>query len=231
MLIFPTADSITNTMSSLNRHPAWGLDWFVDDDIPFGGMMYRPMGHMQSLMDNMQSVMDDAAYLRPAGSLMQVAGQPLAGQPDLAPLRNADERALQRRDQPHSAGFKRCRVDISENDKEIAISAELPGMELDQVKVAYDQDSSVMAISGETSRDAEDQGEKDGYSWSRQERSYGKFRRSFQLPLGCEPSNMTATMNKGILQIQVPKPTPVSAPKEESHVVSIPISQAESQPK
>ena len=60
----------------------------------------------------------------------------------------------------------------------------------------------VLTISGERKSEHEDR--KGGYY--RVERSYGSFRRSLALPEGVDPEAVTATFDKGVLAVTVPKP-------------------------
>lgn len=67
-------------------------------------------------------------------------------------------------------------VNIKESDKEIRVSAELPGMEDKDINVSLSKDS--LTIKGEKKEEKEDKG-KDFY---RMERSYGSFSRTIPLP-------------------------------------------------
>src|SRR5581483_6617445 len=67
-------------------------------------------------------------------------------------------------------------VDISEDDKEYLIKAELPEMKKEDVKVTVHDD--VLSIAGERKSEKEEKTKK----YHRTERSYGSFYRSFTLP-------------------------------------------------
>jgi HSP20 family protein len=90
-------------------------------------------------------------------------------------------------------------VDVSENDKEIRIAAELPGIESKDVDV--DITENYITIRGEK-RD-EHKEEKEGYY--RRERSYGSFQRTVALPDYADADNAVAEMKNGVLTIAVPK--------------------------
>lgn len=98
------------------------------------------------------------------------------------------------------AGTWTPRVNIKETDKEYVISAALPGIKKEDVKVNL-QDG-VLVISGETKEEKEDKGK----DYLRQEMRYGSFRRSFALPSGIHPENLKASCKDGILTVIVPKP-------------------------
>jgi HSP20 family protein len=91
------------------------------------------------------------------------------------------------------------RVDVSETDKEIKISAELPGMEEKDIDVSLTHDT--LTIKGEKKAEAEEKG-KDYY---RIERSYGSFTRSLPLPVEVDTNKVEATFKKGVLEITLPK--------------------------
>jgi HSP20 family protein len=101
-------------------------------------------------------------------------------------------------------------LDVVENDGDYVVRADLPGIDEDDVKVEVKD--GVLTISGE--RKSEHEERKDGYH--RIERSFGSFTRSLTLPEGVDPESVKATFDKGVLEIQVPKP---EAPK--AHTVEI----------
>lgn len=90
-------------------------------------------------------------------------------------------------------------VDIVENDKDIQVSAELPGMTEKDVEVTLSGD--LLTISGEK-KDAREEKDK---NYHRVERSYGAFRRSVTLPAAVNGDQVAASFNKGVLTITLPK--------------------------
>ena len=101
-------------------------------------------------------------------------------------------------------------LDVVENDDEYVVRADLPGIGEDDVNVEVK--NGVLRIAGE--RKSEHEERKDGYT--RIERSFGSFARSLTLPEGVDPESVKASFDKGVLEIQVPKP---EAPK--AHAVEI----------
>jgi HSP20 family protein len=91
------------------------------------------------------------------------------------------------------------RVDIAENDKEYAISAELPGVKIEEVKVSVE--NRVLSISGERKSEKEEKGKK----YHRIERTYGAFTRSFTLPDDASGEKLSADFRDGILKVHLPK--------------------------
>lgn len=90
-------------------------------------------------------------------------------------------------------------VDISEDDKEYLIKAELPDVKKDKVKISV-QDN-VVSISGERQYEKEEKGKK----YHRIERSYGRFMRSFELPEDADEAKISAEYKDGVLHVHLPK--------------------------
>ncbi|GIK40693.1 MAG: hypothetical protein BroJett011_45260 [Chloroflexota bacterium] len=91
------------------------------------------------------------------------------------------------------------RVDVTENEKEVRITAELPGLEEKDIDVSLSND--VLTISGEKKAEREDKGD----NYYRMERSYGSFHRSIPLPTEVDTDHCDATFKNGVLQITLPK--------------------------
>jgi HSP20 family protein len=112
-------------------------------------------------------------------------------------------------------------VDVTETDKEIEITAELPGLERKDVDISLEDD--VLTIRGEKKFEAEQGDKKDktdksannNKNYHLSERSYGVFYRVLQLPPGIDPSTVKATMSNGVLKITIPKPARTQAKKIE----------------
>ncbi len=90
-------------------------------------------------------------------------------------------------------------VDISEDDKEYIIKAELPEVKKEDVKLTV-QDN-VLSISGERKYEKEEKGKK----YHRVERAYGSFLRSFTLPEDADGGKVSAEYKDGILKVHLPK--------------------------
>lgn len=90
-------------------------------------------------------------------------------------------------------------VDLRETDKELILSATLPGMEKDDIDI--DVTSDRITISGE--RKVEE--EKPGESYHLRQQSYGAFNVSYALPAEIKPDNVKATYRNGILEVTMPK--------------------------
>ena len=90
-------------------------------------------------------------------------------------------------------------MDVTETEKELEVTAELPGLEEKDVDITLSE--GVLTIRGEKKADHEDKG-KDYYMV---ERSYGAFARSLQLPAGVDPNAIKASLDKGVLKVSMPK--------------------------
>ena len=90
-------------------------------------------------------------------------------------------------------------VDITEDDKEYLIKAELPEVKKDDVKVTVE--NGVLSITGERKFEKEEKGRK----YHRVERAYGNFVRSFTLPDDADANKVNAEFRDGVLKVHVAK--------------------------
>ena len=90
-------------------------------------------------------------------------------------------------------------IDISEMDDQFLISAELPGMEKDDIEISLENRN--LTISGERKFEKKE----DGKKFHRVETSYGSFNRSFQLPDNVDEESIEATYENGLLNISIDK--------------------------
>ena len=102
-------------------------------------------------------------------------------------------------------------IDVSETDKEIEVTVDLPGLERKDVDISLEND--VLTIRGEKKIEAEQKDDKKNYHLT--ERNYGVFYRVLQLPAGIDPASVQATMSKGVLKVVIPKPARSEAQKIE----------------
>jgi HSP20 family protein len=91
-------------------------------------------------------------------------------------------------------------VDVSQNNNELTIRVDLPGMNKEDVKVDVTDDA--VTIQGERRREHEE--EKGGVF--RSERSYGSFYRVIPLPDGAITDQAKAAFKNGVLEIKLPAP-------------------------
>src|SRR5213595_3288465 len=89
-------------------------------------------------------------------------------------------------------------VDISQDDQEYLLKADLPEMKKDEVKVTVEH--GILCVSGQRKSVKEDQKRK----FHRIERSFGNFRRSFTLPEDADSTKVTADFRDGVLKVHLP---------------------------
>jgi HSP20 family protein len=90
-------------------------------------------------------------------------------------------------------------VDIFENENEIVVKAELPGMNAKDIDVRIE--NNVLMLKGERRFEKETKEE----NYHRVEREYGSFSRSFSLPMAVREDKVTAEYKDGVLKIVLPK--------------------------
>lgn len=90
-------------------------------------------------------------------------------------------------------------VDITEDEKEYLVKAELPELKKEEVKVTVENGE--LSISGERKFEKEEKNRK----YHRIERSYGSFVRSFTLPEGVSGEKVNAEFKDGLLTVHLPK--------------------------
>jgi HSP20 family protein len=99
-------------------------------------------------------------------------------------------------------------VDLTETDKEVRISADVPGVEEKDLDVSLRDDT--LIIKGEKKEEKE---EKSGGRYYA-ERSYGAFERRIALPCEVEPDKVKADYKKGVLSITLQKSAKAPAAKK-----------------
>lgn len=93
------------------------------------------------------------------------------------------------------------RIDISENEKEMTVHADLPGMKEDDVDVTLS--NGVLTISGEKKSEHEEKSEDETYHVV--ERSYGSFRRDITVGADIDEGAIKASFENGVLVCHLPK--------------------------
>jgi len=98
-------------------------------------------------------------------------------------------------------------VDISEDNDNLFVDVEVPGMKKEDIKVSLEHN--VLSLKGEKKQEKEVKDE----NYHRWERSYGSFARSFELPVPVQSDKIKASYRDGVLHIALPKAEEVK-PKE-----------------
>lgn len=91
------------------------------------------------------------------------------------------------------------RVDLTETENEIKISAELPGLAEKDIDLTLANDS--LTIKGEKNEEKEDR----THGYYRAERHYGSFQRTIPFPCEIDSEKVDANFKNGVLMITLPK--------------------------
>jgi HSP20 family protein len=123
----------------------------------------------------------------------------LGGAPSLASLRQGSS----------GAQVMTPTLDVKENEKEIVVKADLPGMDEKDINLTIH--NGVLSLRGEKKSEHTDERE----NYHVMERSYGSFQRSVRLPDTIDEDKAEARFDKGVLTISLPKrPETVSVHKK-----------------
>ena len=90
-------------------------------------------------------------------------------------------------------------VDIFENDNEVVVKVELPGMSAKDIDLRFE--NNILTLRGERRFEKETKEE----NYHRIEGQYGAFARSFALPSAVNGDKVTAEYKDGILKVVLPK--------------------------
>jgi HSP20 family protein len=98
-----------------------------------------------------------------------------------------------------SQGVNSLRLNVSETEKTVEVTADVPGVEPKDINVELSD--GVLTIKGEKSAE-KDEKNKDYHLF---ERSYGSFERSVSLPAEVDADKVAAKFDKGVLTVTLPK--------------------------
>ena len=90
-------------------------------------------------------------------------------------------------------------IDIYEEENDVVVKAELPGMKKEDIEISLTEDS--ITVAGE--KKAEHRVEKKNFY--RFESSYGSFSRTMSLPSDIQTDKVKAEFKNGVLEIRMPK--------------------------
>ena len=90
-------------------------------------------------------------------------------------------------------------LNLWEDEEKLCVEAELPGFQLDQLEIYVSGDNQ-LTIKGE--RKAPEL--KEGH-WHRQERGFGDFNRTVELPQDVDADRVSAEFKDGVLKVSLPK--------------------------
>ena len=112
------------------------------------------------------------------------------------PFRGFDE-------QMQRGGFAPCRTDIRDEGDKYVMETEMPGFDKSDINIDINGD--VLTLSAKHEANTEDKDEKGKYI--RRERTYGTYKRSFDLT-GVDAQKIDAQYLNGILTLSMPKKQP-----------------------
>lgn len=92
------------------------------------------------------------------------------------------------------------KLNVTEDEKELRVTAELPGMDEKDIDISLTKDA--LTIRGEKKEEYE---EKEGKNSYYTERSYGSFQRTIPLTVAVDEDKIDASFKKGLLTIRLPK--------------------------
>ena len=92
------------------------------------------------------------------------------------------------------------RMDVTENDKEYQVLAELPGVKKEEISITINGNEVGISVEVKHEKDAENSG-----TVLRAERYYGMIQRAFSLGQEVDEATAEAKYNDGVLELTLPK--------------------------
>lgn len=90
------------------------------------------------------------------------------------------------------------RIDVSETDKEVTVTAEMPGLDEKNIDISLERNSLIIRGEKQTEKKSKEK------RYSQVERTYNSFYRAIPLPYEVDDKKVNATYKKGILTVQLP---------------------------
>jgi HSP20 family protein len=101
-------------------------------------------------------------------------------------------------------------VDVYEDEHQVTLKIEVPGIDEKDIDVRVENNT--LTVHGERKIEKEEKEE----NYRRVERQYGSFTRTFTLPTTVDTESVSATYDKGVLKIALPKKAEAK-PKQIKH--------------
>lgn len=98
-------------------------------------------------------------------------------------------------------------INVWASEDKILVVAEVPGIDPNEIDVQIIN----QALTLKTNREPDQLVE--GQTWHRQERGYGQFTRTFELPYAVDADKVTASCKDGMLRIELPR-TAAESPRK-----------------
>ncbi|ORY74016.1 HSP20-like chaperone [Neocallimastix californiae] len=171
-----------------------------------------------SLFDDFDSAFDNEFFNHPLITFPTLYPYPYLSYNPVKSLKNQISKTF------NSDVFKSVdfspKINLSEDENNYYIHADLPGMRKDQVKMELSDEDRVLTISESKKEEQKDtKKEENNKKYSRIECSYGKFSRSFSIPENADINNIQAKMENGVLEVTLKKMEPQK--NEHKHSIEI----------
>jgi HSP20 family protein len=111
-------------------------------------------------------------------------------------------------DWPLMRGAEGMKLDVSENEKEYLVKAEIPGAKKEDIRVSVE--GNYISISAEVKDEKRESSGKEGERVLLQELRYGSVSRGFTLPQDVDAKGSSAKFENGVLCVSLPKRTPTT---------------------
>ncbi len=107
-------------------------------------------------------------------------------------------------------------INVIENEKDYRIELAAPGMSKEDFNIKLDEENNLV-ISMEKKNENKEEGKKNG-RYLRREFSYSKFQQTMILPDDVDKDAISASVEHGVLTVDLPKQTPEAVQKTEKHI-------------
>ncbi len=107
-------------------------------------------------------------------------------------------------------------INVIENEKDYRVEVAAPGMSKEDFNIKLDEDNNLV-ISMEKKSENKEENKHNG-RYLRREFSYSKFQQTMVLPDDVNKEGISASVEHGVLTIELPKVTPQEVKKTERHI-------------
>ena len=107
-------------------------------------------------------------------------------------------------------------INVIENEKDYRIELAAPGMSKEDFNIKLDEENNLV-ISMEKKNENKEDDKKNG-RYLRREFSYSKFQQTMILPDDVDKDAISASVEHGVLTVDLPKQTPEAVQKTEKHI-------------
>lgn len=107
-------------------------------------------------------------------------------------------------------------INVIENEKDYRIELAAPGMSKEDFNIKLDEENNLV-ISMKKKNENKEEDKKNG-RYLRREFSYSKFQQTMILPDDVDKDAISASVEHGVLTVDLPKQTPEAVQKTEKHI-------------